>query len=134
MVEPSDSNAPSSETSYQQLSNSQIASPVFQATDLHQVLDMGESERSAVGSVRKQRHILTRSQTIQSVYAYLDQLEAIHLQLLDRRHYEQLIPMMFYSMSSQVGSRLICWQFEQIVCYDLLTRQQHFFCHDWLER
>ena len=41
---------------------------------------------------------------------------------------------MLYAMMSSLGSRIVCWQFEQIVIYDVLTRQSHFFTDYRLER
>ena len=71
---------------------------------------------------------------MQSVYQYLDLLEQIFLQQLNRRHYDAIIPQMHYAMMSSLGSRIICWQFEQIVVYDVLTRTRHFFTDYRLER
>jgi hypothetical protein len=41
---------------------------------------------------------------------------------------------MLYAMMSSLGSRIVCWQFEQIVIYDVLTRQSHFYTDYRLER
>jgi hypothetical protein len=41
---------------------------------------------------------------------------------------------MLYEMMSLFGSRLVCWQFEQLVVHDVLSRQKHFFNHFNLER
>lgn len=82
----------------------------------------------------KYRHILTRSQCIQSVYEFLDELQVIQLQLLDRRHYDAIIPLMLYQLINTLGSRLVCWQFESIVVIDVLTRRKHFYSHFKLER
>lgn len=41
---------------------------------------------------------------------------------------------MLYQLMSQVGSRIICWQFEQFVIFDVLTRERHFYQNYKLER
>lgn len=57
----------------------------------------------------------------------------IKLQLLNKRHYNSIIPFMLSQLDMQ-GSRLICWQFEQIVVYDVFSRRKFFYTHFKLER
>ena len=67
------------------------------------------------------------------MYAFLDELTVIRLQSLNRRHYESIIPSMLYNVTI-FGTRLISWQFEQIVVYDIFMRRCYFFSHHLLEK
>jgi hypothetical protein len=51
-------------------------------------------------------HRIWRLQIIQNVYEFLDEIEQIRMQALNRRHYERLIPSMLYVLNS-FGQRLI---------------------------
>lgn len=52
---------------------------------------------------------------------------------MNKRHYNSIIPYMLYQLDV-FGSRLVCWQFEQIVMYDVFSRKRSFFTHFKLER
>lgn len=58
------------------------------------------------GAYQASSHRIWRLQVIQNVYEFLDEIEQIRMQGLNRRHYERLIPSMLYVLNS-FSQRLI---------------------------
>lgn len=65
-------------------------------------------------------------QCVQMVYHFLDEIEQIVMQLLNRRHYDQLIPTMLYKLNS-FGQRLISFNRRQLTLYNIPMRTKYFF-------
>ena len=74
----------------------------------------------------KYTHGIVNIQPIQNVYMFFDNLQIIQMQSLNRRHYKVLIPRFLYTLDV-FNSKLIYWQFEQIVVYDVFARKCSFY-------
>lgn len=77
---------------------------------------------------RKQQHRLFRMQCVQGIYMFLDEIEQIHLQALNKRHYETIIPQLLYTLNS-FGQRLISFNNRQLAVYNIPMRTKYFFLH-----
>lgn len=67
-------------------------------------------------------------QCVQQIYMFLDEIEQIKIQALNKRHYNAIIPHMLYIMNS-FGQKLISLNQRQLAVYNIPMRTQRFFNH-----
>jgi hypothetical protein len=67
-------------------------------------------------------------QCIQNVYLFLDEIDQIKIQALNKRHYEVIIPSMLYELNC-FGQRLVSLNQRQLAIYNIPMRTKYFLNH-----
>ena len=73
-------------------------------------------------------HRVFRHQCVCTVYDFLPFKEQIRMQLLNRYHYEEIIPL-FINRVYLRGYIVISLQFQQAMVYNYVTKSPQFFSH-----
>ena len=60
-------------------------------------------------------------QCVQNIYIFLDEIEQIRIQALNRRHYTQIIPFMLYELNN-FAQKLVSLNQRQLAIYNIPMR------------
>ena len=66
-------------------------------------------------------HRITRMHCVTAIYEWLDDLDKIKLQALNKRHYDVIVPY-FLSTLSMGKNRVLSFQFYQVFAYNIITK------------